>query len=368
MLVEYDRHKGWIWFSSIVGLASWGVYAGLAWAAGGDLLPGGRPRNEWALAGAVLMAAAVLLVVLRRAGVRLHWLGRNGAARILDAAALLAAGAGVFVLGTWAGAGWAGPHPPSGNSVAGMWFGILGMACMLFAVLLILHRRVPSWWWIGSRSWWLKGHIWLGSLSALFILLHSAFRLGGALEQVLWGLLVIVLGTGIYGLVLQAILPHLLATRLPSEVPYEQIPHQCTVLRRRADELIESLCGAPDEAPVMVAGKPKPPTLRGEPAKQLREAYEEIVRPFLEWPGVPDSRLANAADAQMLFKALRDLPGLESIGDQMTTLERYCTDRRYLGRQERLHHWLHAWLFIHIPASFGLVILGFLHAFMSVRY
>src|SRR4051812_8741477 len=71
------------------------------------------------------------------------------------------------------------PGGLTGNSVAGMWFGIAGSALMVYAGLLSALRRVPSWWWIGSRKTWLRGHIWLGLLSELLIVFHSGFRWGG---------------------------------------------------------------------------------------------------------------------------------------------------------------------------------------------
>src|SRR5205085_7474296 len=57
------------------------------------------------------------------------------------------------------------PGGLTGGSRVGLCYGILGSALMVFAGLLSGLRRVPSWWWIGSRTAWLKGHIWLGLLS-----------------------------------------------------------------------------------------------------------------------------------------------------------------------------------------------------------
>jgi hypothetical protein len=36
--------------------------------------------------------------------------------------------------------------------------------------------------------------------------------------------------------------------------------------------------------------------------------------------------------------------------------------------QERLHHWLHGWLLVHIPLSLALIGLGFVHAVVALRY
>ena len=80
---------------------------------------------------------------------------------------------------------------------------------MVYAGLLSAMRNVPSWWWIGPRQTWMRGHIWLGLLSGVLILCHSGYRWGGPLEIALWVVLIAMLMTGIYGLVLQQVLPRL---------------------------------------------------------------------------------------------------------------------------------------------------------------
>ena len=74
---------------------------------------------------------------------------------------------------------------PSGGSFPGLVFGIIGTAMMLFAGLLSGRRtlrHLP----LGSARFWLKGHLWLGTLCIPFILFHASFSWGGLLEQALW--------------------------------------------------------------------------------------------------------------------------------------------------------------------------------------
>src|SRR5580692_7192692 len=138
---------------------------------------------------------------------------------------------------------WLSPRELTGGSTIGLWYGVIGSALMVYAGLLSALRRVPTWWWIGARKVWLRGHIWLGLLSAVFLLCHSHFRWGGPIERLLWYAFIGVLATGIFGLLLQQLLPRLLTTRVPAEAPYEQIPHLCRVMRKRADALVDSICG-----------------------------------------------------------------------------------------------------------------------------
>src|SRR5207249_6120017 len=131
------------------------------------------------------------------------------------------------------------------GSTVGLWYGVIGSMLMVFAGLLSALRKVPACWWIGSRQTWLRGHIWLGLLSVVFIACHAHARLGGFVEQALWVVLAAVILSGIFGLLLQQFLPRWLAQRCADEAPYEQIPHLCSVLRRQADAAVDEAAPAP---------------------------------------------------------------------------------------------------------------------------
>lgn len=246
------------------------------------------------------------------------------------------------------------PGGLTGGSLVGLWYGILGSALMIYAGLLSALRRVPSWWWIGSRRVWLRGHIWLGLLSGLFILYHSGFRWGGPLELILWIVLLLTLATGILGLLLQQFLPNLLTTRIASEAPFEQIPHLCLLMRQQADDLMESVQADPKrDADVKV---------------ELRKFFDTDIRPFLAPTYLRSASLAHPLRAQMVFGQMRAMPGMSEVKEPLSQLETYCDERRQLGEQERLHRWLHAWLLVHIPLSVVLLVLGLVHAVMSLYY
>jgi hypothetical protein len=249
---------------------------------------------------------------------------------------------------------FAAPEELTGGSLVGLWYGIAASALMIYAGLLSLLRRVPSWWWIGARKTWLRGHIWLGSLSGLLILYHSGFRWGGPLELLLWVVLLLVLGTGILGLLLQHLLPHILTTRIASEAPFEQIPHLCRVMRQQAESLVEDVeSDAKRDADVKV---------------ELRKFFDAEVRPFLAPTFARSSSLAHPLRAQILFARIRTMPGMSDVKEQLGQLETYCDERRQLGEQERLHRWLHGWLLVHVPLSVVLLVLGLAHAVLSLYY
>jgi len=49
-------------------------------------------------------------------------------------------------------------------------------------------------------------------------------------------------------------------------------------------------------------------------------------------------------------------------------IQTWCDERRLLDLETKLHHWLHAWLFVHVPLSFVLLILTAWHAFVTLFY
>lgn len=246
------------------------------------------------------------------------------------------------------------PGGLTGGSLIGMWYGIIGSGLMVYAGLLSALRKVPSWWWIGSRKVWLRGHIWLGLLSGLFLLCHSGFRWGGALEIALWVVVILTLVTGVVGLALQQIVPRLLTARFPNEAPYEQIPHLCNVLRHRADEV--------------VAGVVKDDSVGDPVRKEIDRFYKKELRPFLLADYRRSSPLARPLHSELIFASLRDRAGDGPVRQQLVLLETYCDERRQWGEQERYHFLLHGWLLLHVPLSILVLVLGTAHAVASLYF
>jgi hypothetical protein len=271
----------------------------------------------------------------------------------------------VAALGSYAWFSHISPNGLSGGSRVGLCYGILSALLMVFAGSLSFLRKVPSWWWIGSRKLWLKGHIWLGLLSGVLGLCHSSFRWGGPLEQALWIVVALTLATGVYGLLMQQLLPHALTTRIQREAPYEQIPHICVVMRRKADALVESIWNID----ILASQMSLRDSQSGIGARvQLRQFYEKQMRPFLDAAAPRQSLLRDSLQAEVAFARLRALPGLADARAQLDEMESLCEERRQLAAQERLHLWLHSWLLLHIPLSVALLVLGVAHVVSALYY
>ena len=293
------------------------------------------------------------------------------------------------------------PAGPRGGSTVGLIFGSAGFAFMIFAALLGARKRVPTWR-LGRAQTWMRGHLWLGLLSLPLILFHGGFHFGGTLTRVLMWLLIVTVGSGAFGAVLQNYVPRMMTTEVPLETVYAEIGNVRRLLREEADRTVESICGAMGLArhetegqraggftalrPISAAAVPlrtsaavsagasaavapaaETIVLTEAESAPLRKFYCEELREFLEWPGRRGQRLGDAEKANLAFVGLKTLlpaPAHAALAD----LEEICGEVRQLVRQERLHRWLHGWLLLHIPLSLALVILGFVHAVMALKY
>jgi len=294
------------------------------------------------------------------------------------------------------------PQGPRGGSTIGLTFGIIGFAFMLFAGLLGARKRVPTWR-IGRAQAWMRGHLWLGFLSLPMILFHGGFHFGGTLTRVLMWLLIFTVFSGVFGAVLQHYIPRVMTSDVPLETIYDEIGRVRSLLREEADRAVESLCGnlgllnnsreegqraggftalraiAASAVPprtsaavsagtsAAVAAAPEIILLSEEESAPLRRFYLNEMRPFLERPKQHSQPLADAAKSSSKFAGLHTLLPAAAHAT-LSDLEDICDEARQLTRQERLHHWLHGWLLLHIPLSLALILLGAIHAVMALRY
>ena len=130
-------------------------------------------------------------------------------------------------------------HQTVGGTPLGLAFGAISLGIFVFAALLSLRKKIPLWR-VGTVQRWLRAHIWLTFLTIPLILLHSGFRLGGPMTTLLMGLYALVMVSGIYGLVLQHLMPRLMKERLPAETVFEQIPHIRAQLCVAAEKMRDS--------------------------------------------------------------------------------------------------------------------------------
>src|SRR5438874_3985002 len=316
-----------------------------------------------------------------------------------------------------------------GGTPLGLIFGTIALSIFVFAALLGVRKKIVLWR-IGTVQRWLRAHIWLTLLTIPLVILHSGFRLGGPMTTLIVVLYIIVMVSGIYGLILQHYMPAIMMERLPAESVYEQVPHIRAQIVAAATKMRDSLKPAPPTKPE--AGAPAPsaekvvtagstpmastaadlstPTARAksvvgstitaETIAAPEKTSEEKVQPspipaaspapaksvtvtdvdseialldFLDRQIIPYLS-ARRGDRMRLGKArfsedtfrFVKLRVTESYRDRVEEMQGWCDERRMLDLQIKLHHWLHVWLFVHAPISFLLLMLVFWHAFVTL--
>jgi hypothetical protein len=288
---------------------------------------------------------------------------------------------------------------PGGSSLPGFVFGVVGGLIILFEFLLWFRKKVRVWR-IGSAVSWMVAHIWLGLLCLPLLVYHSGFRLGGTLSTALMVLLVIVIVSGIWGLVLQQFLPRRMLDDIPAETIYSQIDYLTDQLAKEADQLVLAVCGpGPNatrsrpaagtyssneaESPGtshmvvgavrsvgLVQGKVLQTRLPPAPVPDsdaLRIFFHDNIVSFLREGPAGSSALRNQSRAAAIFQELKTtLP--QAAHGSVDALERMCYRRRQWAQQARLHFWLHNWLWVHFPLSVALVVLMIVHAYVAVKY
>src|SRR5438445_4955306 len=134
-------------------------------------------------------------------------------------------------------------HHRVGGTPLGLIFGTIALSIFVFAALLGVRKKIVLWR-IGTVKRWLRAHIWLTLLTIPLVILHSGFRLGGPMTTLIIILYVVVMVSGIYGLVLQHYMPAIMMERLPAESVYEQIPHIRAQLVAAATKMRDSFTPA----------------------------------------------------------------------------------------------------------------------------
>ena len=338
------------------------------------------------------------------------------------------------------------PRPLGGGSTLGLWLGLVGSVLMVYVGLVFValrqrDRRLPissrmalphlgaalllsplhllPAWHNQTRAWWLRAHVWMGLFSMVVILCHSGYRWGGWLTVTLWVLLLLLLASGVFGLLMQQFLPQGLSIRFPHEAPYGQIPHFRQVTSARATELLNALAvetSADDPADALRQfGQQIGSYLGGGEVCSKRffsgqvsiESYFENFRLRMGWPRFDvadrDARLERIstevktagkkweqtnvdallnADPPLDLRAKSEqfIKALDPFAPQarevsllfrdcwLAQIEQLCFENLAWDRQERMYHWLHGWLLIHIPLSLALLILALTHAIVALYF
>jgi hypothetical protein len=289
-----------------------------------------------------------------------------------------------------------GDRLPGGGSVAGLSCGVLaGLICLFEAALVVRKTRwfrtrrrilgIP----LGTARAWMAAHVWLGLLAVPLVALHCGLRFGGTLSWLLAWTFILVIASGVIGLVLQNILPRLMTDAVPDETIYSQIDEVGRQLATDAVRLAQLYGGAsaelaselPEEPAELLASsarrrvgtivpltrQPRADLPAGSDSPELRRAVIDDIAPYLRTGKSSTGSLASPQRIAWYFDDLRRRVGPDAR-PAVDEIEALCLRRRQFNLQARIHFWLHGWLSVHLPLSVALVWLLAAHVVGALIY
>lgn len=239
---------------------------------------------------------------------------------------------------------------PNGGSVFGYIAGTVATLLVLWLTLLGLRKRAitPGNW---SLKAWVSAHVYLGLAVLVVATLHSGFQFGWNIHTLAYGLMVLVVVSGLFGVTVYALLPlHLSRNR--GETTQKQMLETLKALDRQINEA----------------------------AQPLSEAQAKVVQMSLDGSRVGGSlwrRLSGGHGgcgnrrALSRLKALRQratdvqLPMLERMEE---LLQRKAAALGQVRRHLQIRAWLSVWLTVHVPATVALIAAITAHIFSVFIY
>ncbi len=239
----------------------------------------------------------------------------------------------------------------------------------------------------------MAAHLWLGFASLPLAVIHCGWHLGGHLPTWFMFVFVLTILSGVWGLILQNIIPKLVLQLLPAETIYSEIEHVAKQSISDIRQAIIAVCGPPAgsenrlieseqsshaKSTVVVGavreiGLVSGRTLRTKTVTRsetdrdvLWNAFAEI-EPFLSRDGIKSGPFSKPADASRWFSKLRH--ACSQNGEPVIeSLEQCYEQRLQFNMQRRFHHWLHAWLPVHIGLSVSVCVLLIVHIITALKY
>ena len=222
---------------------------------------------------------------------------------------------------------------PNGGTWYGYTLGTIGVLLILWLSLLgVRKRRInPGVW---SLKAWTSAHVYLGLSLIVIGTLHTGFQIGWNVHTLAYVLMLLVIATGIYGVIVYATLPASLSANR-KEMTRAQMLDALTAIDRQLDSAAQPLGRA--EADLVIAALGQDP-FAGGPLSRLTGSY-----PF-------------CATARALKSIDRTATGDPAAAERVRgLLEKRREQLAQIRGALRIRALLEIWLFVHIPLTIALI-------------
>jgi hypothetical protein len=250
---------------------------------------------------------------------------------------------------------WHDPlSPPNGGTWLGYTLGGIGAALILWLTALGVRKRSYSSS-LGTLRGWTSAHIYLGLALIVVATLHTGFQFGWNLHTLCYALMLIVIGSGIFGMVVYLRYPQLMSSNragIKPDVLLEEINdldqralRVANEMPRRFGDVLRS-----NREGTRVGGSTRA-ILGGLDLSTLNlpaagGALQQVSNPeqaaLLDWLG---DELARSTDGDLTKR----------IGDLLSVVATRRNQLRRLRRDAQIRGWLEIWLYVHVPVTLALI-------------
>ncbi len=223
---------------------------------------------------------------------------------------------------------------PNGGSWYGYTLGTIGAGLIVWLALLGVRKRAmtPGGW---SLKAWTSAHVYLGLALIVIATLHTGFQLGWNVHTLAYLLMLVVIGSGVFGIVVYSTLP--------------------TALSANREEMTESQ---------MVEGIAAVDRQLQDAAQPLSLAYSDLVLaalnedPFRQglWRRLSGKYRGGATELAIAgCDSAGPVPADPTIARVEALLRRRKAQLDRMRRHMRLKALLEVWLYLHVPATIALL-------------
>lgn len=250
---------------------------------------------------------------------------------------------------------WHDPlSPPNGGTWLGYTLGGIGAALILWLTWLGIRKRSYSSS-LGTVQGWVSAHVYLGLSLLIVVTLHTGFQFGWNLHTLCYVLMVIVVLSGILGVVIYRTVPETMSKNRAEQTP-EQLWQEIVDLDQRA---LRAAAALPARFQDVIRSN-RDRTRLGGSALAILSARDRSQIELVDESRV--QRIVDNPDQARLLAWLAEEMAASSDGEQTrkigTLIDLIGLRRvalRRLQRDARIRGWLEVWLFVHVPVTFGLL-------------
>lgn len=222
--------------------------------------------------------------------------------------------------------------------------GLVGTGLMIIAAVYPMFRRIKAFRWIASNTMWFDFHLMCGTVGPMFVVLHSAMRLGTWVDIALWSMIIVAV-SGFIGRYLYTQVPELSSGR-----ELEELDHERTFQQHRGQNPV-AMAEIDRE---LYDHKVKADTVAGNAGVLYTLAWlliEDLRRPA-RWL----RRRGRLRKLGVTGKARRDL---------IRRTARMIKIQRSAVIAPKAALLLHSWKKVHVPFTIVLTIFGAAHIWVS---